>query len=86
MNTPNVKACNLLSDLIRFLKWSIESPVCQMRCWLEGKHGARKCNYLFCFHRERQEQLMGYRKRGPKPKHLLLQVIIIFIIDESPQT
>ncbi|KAF6738604.1 Multidrug resistance-associated protein 4 [Oryzias melastigma] len=23
--------------------------------------------------RERQEQLMGYRKRGPKPKHLLLQ-------------
>ncbi|KAM7393643.1 hypothetical protein PAMP_020500 [Pampus punctatissimus] len=24
--------------------------------------------------RERQEQLMGYRKRGPKPKHLLLQV------------
>uniref|UniRef100_A0A1A8GPJ7 Chromobox homolog 4 (Pc class homolog) n=1 Tax=Nothobranchius korthausae TaxID=1143690 RepID=A0A1A8GPJ7_9TELE len=25
-------------------------------------------------HRERQEQLMGYRKRGPKPKHLLLQV------------
>lgn len=25
-------------------------------------------------HRERQEQLMGYRKRGPKPKHMLLQV------------
>ncbi|KAM9394077.1 E3 SUMO-protein ligase CBX4 [Pholidichthys leucotaenia] len=25
-------------------------------------------------HRERQEQLMGYRKRGPKPKHLLLPV------------
>ncbi|XP_034044257.1 E3 SUMO-protein ligase CBX4-like [Thalassophryne amazonica] len=24
--------------------------------------------------RERQEQLTGYRKRGPKPKHLLLQV------------
>ncbi|CAL8272500.1 unnamed protein product [Lota lota] len=24
--------------------------------------------------RERQEQLMGYRKRGPKPKHILLQV------------
>ncbi|TNM86161.1 hypothetical protein fugu_008432 [Takifugu bimaculatus] len=24
--------------------------------------------------RERQEQLMGYRKRGPKPKHLLIQV------------
>ncbi|XP_028262947.1 E3 SUMO-protein ligase CBX4-like [Parambassis ranga] len=24
--------------------------------------------------RERQEQLMGYRKRGPKPKHLLVQV------------
>ncbi|KAG7219037.1 hypothetical protein INR49_019356 [Caranx melampygus] len=23
--------------------------------------------------RERQEQLMGYRKRGPKPKHLLVQ-------------
>ncbi|XP_061888314.1 E3 SUMO-protein ligase CBX4-like [Entelurus aequoreus] len=24
--------------------------------------------------RERQEQLIGYRKRGPKPKHLLVQV------------
>nr|XP_020451810.1 E3 SUMO-protein ligase CBX4 [Monopterus albus]XP_020451811.1 E3 SUMO-protein ligase CBX4 [Monopterus albus] len=24
--------------------------------------------------RERQEQLMGYRKRGPKPRHLLVQV------------
>lgn len=24
---------------------------------------------------------MGYRKRGPKPKHLLLQVIIIFAIE-----
>ncbi|XP_051939266.1 E3 SUMO-protein ligase CBX4-like [Hippocampus zosterae] len=24
--------------------------------------------------RERQEQLMGYRKRGPKPKHFLVQV------------
>ncbi|XP_068590809.1 E3 SUMO-protein ligase CBX4-like [Cebidichthys violaceus] len=24
--------------------------------------------------RERQEQLMGYRKRGPKPKHLVVQV------------
>ncbi|KAG7268155.1 hypothetical protein CRUP_023699 [Coryphaenoides rupestris] len=24
--------------------------------------------------KERQEQLMGYRKRGPKPKHLLVQV------------
>ncbi|XP_036413861.1 E3 SUMO-protein ligase CBX4-like [Colossoma macropomum] len=24
--------------------------------------------------RERQEQMMGYRKRGPKPKHLLMQV------------
>lgn len=29
---------------------------------------------------------MGYRKRGPKPKHLLLQVIIIFVIVDSPQT
>lgn len=34
-----------------------------------------------CFSRERQEQLMGYRKRGPKPKHLLLQVIIIFAVE-----
>ncbi|MCJ8730113.1 hypothetical protein PDJAM_G00114350 [Pangasius djambal] len=25
-------------------------------------------------HREREEQLMGYRKRGPKPKHFLTQV------------
>uniref|UniRef100_V9KHX4 E3 SUMO-protein ligase CBX4 n=1 Tax=Callorhinchus milii TaxID=7868 RepID=V9KHX4_CALMI len=25
-------------------------------------------------HRERQEQLMGYRKRGPKPKHLFVQL------------
>lgn len=38
-------------------------------------------NLHFCFSRERQEQLMGYRKRGPKPKHLLLQVIIIFAIE-----
>lgn len=30
---------------------------------------------ILCFHRERQEQLMGYRKRGPKPKHLFLQVL-----------
>ena len=29
---------------------------------------------VFHSHRERQEQLMGYRKRGPKPKHLLVQV------------
>lgn len=35
-------------------------------------------NLHFCSCRERQEQLMGYRKRGPKPKHLLLQVITIF--------
>ncbi|TUC02897.1 E3 SUMO-protein ligase CBX4 [Bagarius yarrelli] len=26
---------------------------------------------VFVFHREREEQLMGYRKRGPKPKHFL---------------
>lgn len=41
---------------------------------------------IFCLHRERQEQLMGYRKRGPKPKHLLPQVIIIFIVNETSQT
>ncbi|XP_026159910.1 E3 SUMO-protein ligase CBX4 isoform X2 [Mastacembelus armatus] len=42
--------------------------------------------------RERQEQLMGYRKRGPKPKHLLVQVpsfarrssILADIHEESP--
>lgn len=33
--------------------------------------------FLLLFHRERQEQLLGYRKRGPKPKHLLLQVITL---------
>lgn len=27
--------------------------------------------------RERQEQLMGYRKRGPKPKPLVVQVNIL---------
>lgn len=27
-----------------------------------------------CSRRERQEQLMGYRKRGPKPKPLVVQV------------
>lgn len=27
-----------------------------------------------CLPRERQEQLMGYRKRGPKPKPLVVQV------------
>uniref|UniRef100_A0A8B9J5X5 Chromobox homolog 4 (Pc class homolog, Drosophila) n=1 Tax=Astyanax mexicanus TaxID=7994 RepID=A0A8B9J5X5_ASTMX len=30
-------------------------------------------SFLFHF-RERQEQQMGYRKRGPKPKHLLIQL------------
>ncbi|NWX98582.1 CBX4 ligase, partial [Nothoprocta ornata] len=28
----------------------------------------------WCFRRERQEQLMGYRKRGPKPKPLVVQL------------
>lgn len=39
-------------------------------------------NLSFCFSRERQE-LVGYRKRGPKPKHLLLQVIIVILAADS---
>lgn len=40
-------------------------------------------NLSFCFSREKQEQLVGYRKRGPKPKHLLLQVIIVLLAADS---
>lgn len=41
--------------------------------------GGSVCRYsglavTLCSHRERQEQLMGYRKRGPKPKPLVVQV------------
>ncbi|KAI3359869.1 hypothetical protein L3Q82_014221, partial [Scortum barcoo] len=49
-------------------------PAC-LPVWLAGcVNMVRENVIIFCFHRERQEQLMGYRKRGPKPKHLLLQV------------
>lgn len=30
---------------------------------------------IFCLFREERERASGYRKRGPKPKRLLLQVI-----------
>lgn len=52
--------------------------------------GGKKCDVIvICFRRERQEQLMGYRKRGPKPKHLLLPVNIfitdtIFFVESVP--
>lgn len=41
---------------------------------------AHRVMFFFC-RRERQEQLMGYRKRGPKPKHLLIQVGIQLSLD-----
>lgn len=36
--------------------------------------GGRSLAVTLCSRRERQEQLMGYRKRGPKPKPLVVQV------------
>ena len=48
-----------------------------MCCHATETHLCEMVSLIGCFflaHRERQEQLMGYRKRGPKPKHLLLQV------------
>lgn len=39
-----------------------------------GSVGSVGLTVALCSCRERQEQLMGYRKRGPKPKPLVMQV------------
>ncbi|KAJ8345397.1 hypothetical protein SKAU_G00295900 [Synaphobranchus kaupii] len=54
------------------VKWTGWSP--KYNTW-EPEENILDPRLLIAFqNRERQEQLIGYRKRGPKPKHLLVQV------------
>ncbi|KAI4902851.1 hypothetical protein NFI96_033846 [Prochilodus magdalenae] len=54
------------------VKWRGWSP--KYNTW-EPEENILDPRLLVAFqNRERQEQMMGYRKRGPKPKHLLTQV------------
>ncbi|XP_041078160.1 E3 SUMO-protein ligase CBX4-like [Polyodon spathula] len=54
------------------VKWRGWSP--KYNTW-EPEENILDPRLLIAFqNRERQEQLMGYRKRGPKPKHLVVQI------------
>lgn len=72
------------------VKWRGWSP--KYNTW-EPEENILDPRLLVAFqHRERQEQLMGYRKRGPKPKHMILQVPSFArrstfpeVLEETPQ-
>ncbi|KAK1162228.1 E3 SUMO-protein ligase CBX4-like [Acipenser oxyrinchus oxyrinchus] len=55
--------------LVKWRGWSVK-----YNTW-EPEENILDPRLLVAFqNRERQEQLLGYRKRGPKPKHLLVQI------------